>query len=119
MAAYFAKTNIKSCRYKPIAVKEASFSYKIIRVIPKQMSRPKNQNHAVQPFHSGNMGVFQLENGQNHSHCTLSQKSESHHRSHSQFATPMMLENVRTIWERNGLIDTPTLREGLKFLTTF
>ena len=35
--------------------------------------------------------VFQLENGQIRSHYTLSQKSESHQRSRSHLAAPMMV----------------------------
>ena len=35
--------------------------------------------------------VFQFKNGQIRSHYTISQKSESYHRSHSHFAAPMMV----------------------------
>ena len=36
------------------------------------------------------LGGLSIRNSQNGSHFTLSQKSESHHRSRSHFATPMM-----------------------------
>ena len=37
------------------------------------------------------LGGLSIRNGQNRSHFAFSQKSESHHRSRSHFATPMMM----------------------------
>ena len=70
-----------------------------------------------------------LKNGQNLH--TYTKKTVSHQTSRSKIASPMMvlyIEPERTLWERNGLIETPTMRGifceviarlGMKILATF
>ena len=51
----------------------------------------KTWGHQKCTYRCTRQGVFQLENGQNCSHFTISQKRESHQRSHSNFVMPMMV----------------------------
>ena len=60
--------------------------------------------------------VFQLENGRNLSHFTLSQKSESTRGLVPLSTSSTLLYTVqfeKTIWEVNNLIETPKLGEHL------
>ena len=75
-------------------------------------------------------GGFQLENGQNCSHFTLSQRRENRQRSCSQFAAPMMVlyrKGANDLGEKLSNWDTNfarkicevIARKGLNFLASF
>ena len=75
-------------------------------------------------------GGLSIKNGQNRSHFTFSQRSESHHRSRSHFATPMMvlyrkwandLGTKLPNWNTNFARDYCEViaRKGLKSFATF